>query len=120
MVQAALFWISFVYSGTLAVIAYPLIKTSHMTHEEFLYYLTKHQLYLRSEASRSCNMLLGDKMKDSRLQLLTLDAKITQLQIHPAHLKVLGVDVTGGSLGKFLVAVLGSLLSGLMKQAAED
>eukprot|EP00519_Triparma_laevis_P014569 CAMPEP_0182492330 /NCGR_PEP_ID=MMETSP1321-20130603/1499_1 /TAXON_ID=91990 /ORGANISM="Bolidomonas sp., Strain RCC1657" /LENGTH=53 /DNA_ID=CAMNT_0024694783 /DNA_START=654 /DNA_END=815 /DNA_ORIENTATION=+ len=49
-----------------------------------------------------------------------IDVKIMQLQVDPRHLKLLGVEATAASLGKFLAAVLGSLLSGLMKQAAEQ
>jgi hypothetical protein len=41
------------------------------------------------------------------------------MRTRPAHIKVLGVTATKGKLARLLAAVVGSLLSGLMRQAAD-
>lgn len=97
-------------------------ETSHLIHEDFQKFLVEHQLLLCSELAHSCTASsLDEKRRENfKAQLRTVDAKIMQLEVDPRNLTVLGVDATAGLLGKFLAAVLGSLLSGLMKQAAES
>ncbi|GMH78168.1 hypothetical protein TrST_g874 [Triparma strigata] len=121
MMQALLVWMSLYLAGTLAYIIYPIIKTSQLLNDEMERWLVEYQLFLCSELSRSCNAShLKSKAGTFKAQLRMIDVKIMQLQVDPRHLKLLGVEATAASLGKFLAAVLGSLLSGLMKQAAEQ
>ena len=122
MVQVALFWISFVYALTLATILIPLIRTSQLLHNVFLHFLTEHRLMLQSETARGSNgtVIKGEHLESFRSQVPALESKILQLQVCPSTLRVLGIEATAASLGKFLAAVIGSLLSGLMKQAAEE
>mmetsp|Transcript_22496 Transcript_22496/g.42266 ORF Transcript_22496/g.42266 Transcript_22496/m.42266 type:complete len:125 (+) Transcript_22496:480-854(+) len=121
MMQALLVWMSLYLAGTLAYIIYPIIKTSQLLHDEMERWLVEYQLFLCSELSRSCNAgHLKSKAGTFKAQISMIDVKIMQLQVDPRHLKLLGVEATAASLGKFLAAVLGSLLSGLMKQAAEQ
>jgi thiol:disulfide interchange protein len=116
-----LFFFALVCGVLLVVIAGPLVRSSRLIHDDWLAFLIEHQLFLHSELASPANAnALNEKQRQNyREQVQQLDAKIQQMRAQPAHIKVLGVEATTGSLARVLAAVAGSLLSGLMRQAAD-
>ncbi|GMI52290.1 hypothetical protein TeGR_g4204 [Tetraparma gracilis] len=116
-----LFVFALVCAALLIAIARPLVRSSRLIHDDWLSFLIEHQLFLLSELASpaNANALKEKQRQNYREQVQQLDAKIQQMRAQPAHIKVLGVEATTGSLARVLAAVAGSLLSGLMRQAAD-
>lgn len=116
-----LFFFAVVSATLLVVTSRPLVRSSRLIHDDWLAFLIEHQLFLLSELASPTNAnALNEKQRQNyREQVQQLDAKIQQMRAQPAHIKVLGVEATTGSLARVLAAVAGSLLSGLMRQAAD-
>lgn len=116
-----LFVFALVSAVLLIAIARPLVRSSFLIHDDWLDFLVRHQLFLLSELASPTNAhaLSETERQTYREQVQQLDSKIQQMRVQPARIKVLGVEATMGSLVRVLSAVGGSLLSGLMRQAAD-
>jgi hypothetical protein len=96
----------------------PVIKTSRMLQEDWLNFLVDRRLLLMCEMSSSFNSCLEEGGRRAfEDQIRACEARAEKQKTNPSHLKILGVVATTGSLAKFTGMIIGSLLSGLMRQA---
>ena len=100
-------------SITMILIALPLTRTSYMIQEGFLSFLIEHHLFLQGELAS--DDLLPHQRENYQKQSKLCESKIAKMRSTNAHIKILGVDATAGSLGRLLLTVVGSLLSGFIR-----
>jgi hypothetical protein len=120
--QTVLFGFAILASFSLVLVALPVVKTSRMVQHGFLAFLLNHQRVLRRELAADANRayLSPQQREIYRSQLKQCEIETTKMRALPVAINILGVEATAGSLTKFLAAVGGSLLSGLMRSSQQD
>ena len=119
LAQCILFAFAVGCAVLMVVVAIPLTRTSWMIHDAFLNFLLDFHSFLESECAAPLNgeVLSPNSQKNYACMSAQCRTMIEKMNTKNAHVKILGVDATTGTLIKIIAVVSGSLVSGLMRQA---